>query len=261
MIRSIFLYLDRTYAVPNTSVLSIWDMGLELFGCHIIAPDRVQNRVVKGTLSLITKERCGESVDRLLLKNLLTMLVDLQMYSEAFETDFLLETEMVYRTESLHMMRDTEFTLPDYLAHVDRRLQQEMELLNNYLHKSTRKPLILCVEKQLIGEHLEEILDKGYESLLEAMRVPELSLLYGFFARFKDGLPLMTKAFSNYIKKSGVAIVSDSEREKTLVQELLELKAKVDGIIENAFKNSPLFQGVVREGFEAVVNRRQNEKH
>ena len=24
-----------------------------------------------------------------------------------------------------------------------------------------RKPLILCVEKQLIGEHLEEILDKG----------------------------------------------------------------------------------------------------
>ena len=24
-----------------------------------------------------------------------------------------------------------------------------------------RKPLILCVEKQLIGEHLQEILDKG----------------------------------------------------------------------------------------------------
>ena len=28
----------------------------------------------------------------------------------------------------------------------------------------------------------------------------ELSLLYGFFARFKDGLPLMSKAFSDYIK-------------------------------------------------------------
>ncbi|CAI8003654.1 Cullin-4A [Geodia barretti] len=259
MIRSIFLYLDRTYAVPSTSVLSIWDMGLDLFGCHIISPARVQNRVVKGILSLITKERHGETVDRVLLKNLLTMLVDLRMYSEAFETDFLLETETVYRTESLRMMRDTEFTLPEYLSHVDRRLQQEMELLNNYLHKSTRKPLILCVEKQLIGEHLQEILDKGYESLLEAVRVSELSLLYGFFARFKDGLPLMSKAFSDYIKKSGVAIVSDAEREKTMVHELLELKSKVDGIIEKAFKNSQLFQGVVREGFEAVVNRRQNK--
>ena len=33
------------------------DMGLDLFGCHIISPARVQNRVVKGILSLITKER------------------------------------------------------------------------------------------------------------------------------------------------------------------------------------------------------------
>ena len=33
------------------------DMGLELFGCHIIAPTRVQGRVVRGILSLITKER------------------------------------------------------------------------------------------------------------------------------------------------------------------------------------------------------------
>ena len=30
------------------------------------------------------------------------------MYNEAFETDFLLETEMIYRTESLQMMRDTD---------------------------------------------------------------------------------------------------------------------------------------------------------
>ena len=53
--------------------------------------------------------------------------------------------------------------------------------------------------------------------------------------------------------------MSDMEREKSMVQELLELKAKVDGIIENSFKNSPLFQGVVREGFEAVINCRQNK--
>ena len=69
--------------------------------------------------------------------------------------------------------------LPDYLSHVDRRLSQEKDRLLHYLHQSTRyciagtlsqgtdlchlcrKPLILCVEKQLIGEHEKEILDKG----------------------------------------------------------------------------------------------------
>lgn len=53
--------------------------------------------------------------------------------------------------------------------------------------------------------------------------------------------------------------MSDSERDKTLVQELLELKAKVDGIILKAFKNNAQFQNVVREGFESVINRRQNK--
>lgn len=53
--------------------------------------------------------------------------------------------------------------------------------------------------------------------------------------------------------------MSDPERDKTLVQELLELKAKVDGIIVKAFKNNAQFQGVVREGFESVINRRQNK--
>jgi len=79
MIRSIFLYLDRTYAVPSSSLFSIWDLGLEQFGSLIISQGRVQGRVVKGTLALIHKERCGESVDRGLLKSLLRMLVDLQV--------------------------------------------------------------------------------------------------------------------------------------------------------------------------------------
>lgn len=259
MIRSIFLYLDRTYAVPSTSLLSIWDLGLDLFGSLIVSQGRVRNRVVKGILALIHRERCGESVDRSLLKNLLRMLVDLQMYQEVFEIEFLRETETVYRSEALRMLRDPEFTLPDYLAHVDRRLSQESDRLLHYLNKSTRKPLVLCVEKQLIGEHQQELLDKGFESLLESTRYHDLTLLYKLLLRFKNGLALLSKAFSEYIKKSGAAIVSDCERDKTMVQELLELKTKVDGVICQAFQGNERFHDVVRDSFESVINRRQNK--
>ena len=31
LIRSIFLYLDRKYVLQNAAVMSIWDMGLEIF--------------------------------------------------------------------------------------------------------------------------------------------------------------------------------------------------------------------------------------
>ena len=55
--------------------------------------------------------RCHESVDRGLLKNLLRMLVDLQMYHDIFEMDFLRETEATYHAESLKILRDPEFTV------------------------------------------------------------------------------------------------------------------------------------------------------
>ena len=49
-----------------------------------------------------------------------------------------------------------------------------------------------------------------------------------------------------YIQKSGIAIVSDPERDKTMVQELLELKDKVERIISEAFQDNDKFHDVVR---------------
>ena len=60
-------------------------------------------------------------------------------------------------------------------------------------------------------------------------------------------------------QKSGTAIVSDPERDKSMVQEVLELKNKVDLIISEAFRSNERFQAVVRESFENVINRRQNK--
>jgi cullin-4 len=258
LIRGIFLYLDRTYAVPHQTLPAIWEMGLELFGLVINQP-KICDRILKGILAYIYKERCGESVDRTLLKNLLRMFVDLQLYQSLFELEFLRETEKLYYAESLKMLRDNEFTLPDYLNHIDKRLSQEQDRLLHYLHKTTKKPLILCVEKQLVGEHLQEILNKGFESLLEANRYPQLSLLHQLFSRFKDGITLVRKAFGEYIKKLGVTIVNDMERDKQMVQDLLELKDKVEKIISESFKNESKFHDIVRESFENVINRRQNK--
>ena len=34
-IRQIFLYLDRTYVISTSSVRSLFEMGLQLFGGHL----------------------------------------------------------------------------------------------------------------------------------------------------------------------------------------------------------------------------------
>jgi len=57
MIRSIFLYLDRTYVLQTSGLHSLWEMGLDLFRGHIMNIPEVRKRVVEGLLLVIEKER------------------------------------------------------------------------------------------------------------------------------------------------------------------------------------------------------------
>lgn len=82
IIKNIFLYFFAQY------LYYFRDMGLHLFRVYIVLNNLVQTRTVEGLLMLIEKERQGDTVDRTLLKSLLRMLSDLQIYQDAFETKY-----------------------------------------------------------------------------------------------------------------------------------------------------------------------------
>ncbi|XP_046995069.1 cullin-4A [Schistocerca americana] len=257
MVRSIFLYLDRTYVLQNPTIHSIWDMGLDLFRQHIVLNTLVQTRTVEGLLMLIEKERQGDTVDRTLLKSLLRMLSDLQIYQDAFESKFLAATDRLYAAEGQRLMQ--EHDVPEYLAHVDQRLKEEMERLIHYLDPSTKWQLIHTVEKQLLSEHLSSILHKGLDNLLEENRVSDLTLLYSLFTRVKNGLVELCLNFNTYIKKKGRTIVIDPEKDKTMVQELLDFKDKMDNIVNYCFQKNEKFANSLKEAFEHFINQRANK--
>jgi len=261
MIRSIFLFLDRTYVLQNTSILSIWDMGLDLFRQHIISDKVVETRTVDGLLKLIERERNGEAVNRQLLKSLLRMLSDLNIYQKAFEKKFLDATDFLYAAEGQRLVQEREVS--EYLLHVNDRLAEENERLLLYLDQSTKKPLISCVEKHLLESHVKQILQKGLDQLLDANRVDDLTLLYRLLNRIKDGLKLLRLEFAAYIKKTGRLIVvntsNDPEKDKDMVQELLDFKDRIDNVISECFAKNEKFVNSMKESFESFVNQRQNK--
>ncbi|XP_028036248.1 cullin-4B [Bombyx mandarina] len=257
MIRSIFLYLDRTYVLQNPSIHSIWDMGLDLFRHHIAMNTLVQTRTVDGLLLLIERERGGDSVDISLLKSLLRMLSDLQIYQEAFEHKFLQATERLYAAEGQRLMR--ELAVPEYLAHVEKRLKEENDRLLHYLDPSTKWQLVVVVERQLLGEHVAGILGKGLAALLDAPRLHDLATLYTLFSRVKDGLAELCHHFNGYIKKKGRTIVIEPERDKTMVTELLDFKEQLDHVVNTCFQRNDKFIYSMREAFEFFINQRQNK--
>ncbi|ELT94808.1 hypothetical protein CAPTEDRAFT_227595 [Capitella teleta] len=261
MIRSIFLFLDRTYVLHNSNISSLWDMGLELFRLHIISNTVVQGRTVDGILVLIERERNGEAIDKQLLKSLLRMLSDLQIYEEAFEHRFLEATDQLYAGEGQRLMQAS--TVPNYLHHIDRRLSEESERLLHYLDQSTRRPLIACVEKQLIEQHLKALLQKGLDLLLDQDRISDITLMHQLFSRIRDGQKELCLSFASYIKKTGRLFMinheHDHEKDRDMVQQILDFKERVDNVIEVCFQKNEKFVNAMKESFEHFINQRQNK--
>uniref|UniRef100_A0A8C6KCE5 Cullin 4B n=1 Tax=Nothobranchius furzeri TaxID=105023 RepID=A0A8C6KCE5_NOTFU len=252
MIRSIFLFLDRTYVLQNSMLPSIWDMGLELFRFYIISDLKVQSKTIDGILLLIERERNGEAIDRSLLRSLLSMLSDLQIYQDSFELRFLEETNRLYAAEGQRLMQERE--MPEYLHHVNKRLEEEADRVITYLDQSTQKALIATVEKQLLGEHLTAVLQKGLTHLLDENRIQDLSLLYQLFSRVRGGVQVLLQQWIEYIK-----VMLRREHNKTMVQELLDFKDKVDHIIDVCFLKNEKFVNAMKEAFETFINKRPNK--
>lgn len=257
MIRSIFLFLDRTYVLQNSLLPSIWDTGLELFRTHIVSDGAVQKRTVDGILEQIELERNGETVDRSLIRSLLGMLSDLQVYKISFEERFLIETNRLYAAEGQRLMQERD--VPEYLHHVARRLEEENDRIMSYLDQSTQKPLINCVEKQLLGEHMTAMLQKGLSTLLDENRVTELALLYQLFSKVKGGLPTLLQFWRDYIKSFGGEIVCTPEKDKDMVQDLLDFKDKMDNVAQSCFSRNEGFINAMKEAFETFINKRPNK--
>lgn len=91
------------------------------------------------------------------------------------------------------------------------RLAQELERSQSYLSKSSRKPLIACIEFQLVDQHFSSILDQGFASMVKEHRVEDLTRLYTLTDRV-GRLQDLKKAFSGDIKKVGETLVMDPQK-------------------------------------------------
>jgi len=255
-IKLLFGYLDRTYVISNGQLLSIWDMGLDLFGRALATYGEVQLKTVEGLLLLISKERDSEIVDRPLIQKLVRMFLALQTYKTVFEAPFLVRSHAYYAKEGPSLLENLQVSF--YLLHVERRLAEESDRALSYLDASTRRPLIAVVEQHLLHDHVAAILEKGFASLMEQAAAEDLARMYRLLSLVAAHDQLRAN-FQTFIKRVGLGIVMDEERDAHMVQELLAFKAKLDGIWEKAFARNEVFGHTLRDSFESFVNQRPNK--
>eukprot|EP00818_Percolomonas_sp_WS_P004895 CAMPEP_0117441388 /NCGR_PEP_ID=MMETSP0759-20121206/3610_1 /TAXON_ID=63605 /ORGANISM="Percolomonas cosmopolitus, Strain WS" /LENGTH=753 /DNA_ID=CAMNT_0005233243 /DNA_START=47 /DNA_END=2308 /DNA_ORIENTATION=- len=269
IIRNIFLVLDRNYVLHlNGPIKSIWDMALDLFRTNIVQVHHIRSKLTDILLELINAERNGNEIDTMQLTTCLSMLSHLQVYDTVFQTPLIQRTNQYYTENSTIQFQDIEqhsttnssadaqhTTIEPYIQWVLSQIAHEEYRATHYYKPATRLPLINTVYQQLVANYSQQLLDFGFESLLNQNKVEHLKNLHNLL-KYVHHLDALKSKFYQYIVKYGTMIVKDQQRDENMVQDLLDFKKNISHVHEMCFQNSPLFNHTIKDAFIEFINSR-----
>lgn len=249
------MYLDRKFTLQRSEYRSIWDLGLNSFAVNIAKIPKFSAKLKDSLLAAIEADRKGETVDKNLLKNLMRMLTALGIYTDHFEKFFLDATTNFYTLES--ESRVQELQVDEFLRYIERRIDEENNRILLYLDEQTKKELINILEQVGLARHVDLLLEKGIENLVDGEKIDDLKRMYALFSRVNQQSKIKD-SWNKHIKKKGSEIVLDEQNDDQMVNSLLKFKKSSDSILLKAFEKHEDFAYALKDAFEYFINVRQN---
>lgn len=257
-------------------------MGLILFRKLVVMHDNVQSLYIDKIIELICAERRGDTVERDILKSLISMFLDLsvssyrlfllrffiqflsniflQMYTNYFEPRFLHETEKFYGSESAKMT--SQMTISEYLKYAESRIKEEEERVKIYLNRYTRNPLSNVLNNELIAKQKSFLLSALSQLIIDE-NFSDLRLLYRLLARIPDGIASLREELKKISLHIGWEIVNNptnsAEKDKEMIMRLLKFRDNLINCIRESFHNDAPSYRIVNDTFEDFINRRPNK--
>ncbi|XP_059609467.1 cullin-3 [Phlebotomus argentipes] len=262
MTRDILMYMDRVY-VQQHDVENVYNLGLNIFRDQVVRYPPIREHLRETLLSMVMRERKGEVVDHIAIKNACQMLVVLGInshwvYEEHFERPFLAQSAAFYKMESQKFISENSASV--YIKRVETRITEEAERAKLYLDKQTESRIITVVEDELIKKHMRSIVEmenSGVVYMLKNRKVEDLACMYTLFSRVDDGLKTIVDCVSGYLREQGRMLVKEEETGTnpiTYVQNLLDLKDRFDHFLNQSFNNDKIFKHMISSDFEHFLN-------
>jgi len=257
----LFHYLDRYYTKHNNRD-SLKDVGLKCY--QQLVYESIKKDMASALLDKIYKERTGEMIDRSVMKDGVTLFIEmglntLNAYEKDFEAPLIYETSTFYKRESVQWINQD--SVPAYTKKAEDRLDQEQARAQAYLHSSTEANLIKKVEAEVISAHQTRLLENensGFIPLLKDYKVEDLSRMYRLFKRVNHLKP-MAEMMRDYVRDEGMAIVESHQSKPELdttafIDALLNLHEKYSQLVNVQFEKDNLFLEALKDAFTAFVN-------
>ena len=231
----------------------------------------------KTLLDMIMRERRGEVINRLAVRNACQMLMLLgieqrRVYEEDFESHFLKQSADFYNIESQRFLEENSASV--YIRKVQERIMEEQERAKHYLDPSSEVKIVEVVEEELIKKHMRTIVDmenSGVVHMLVNQKTEDLSCMYLLFKRVDDGHKTMADCLSRHLRAKGKGLVMQGQEDGqpgvsggggasgainaiNYIQSLLDLKDRYDNFLATSFANDKFFKQVISGDFEFFLN-------
>ncbi|GAA6057300.1 hypothetical protein JCM3770_001707 [Rhodotorula araucariae] len=260
LVRSILLPLDRTYVLQSPTLLSIWDLGLDLFEHSVLTDPSVSARVTSSALQLISRERAGTATSRALLRSFLARLATFSStrYAALFAEPFLAATRAHYAEQGKALAAD--LAPGAYLARVSAALREERDRLEALGAEGLVRQVEEAIEEGMIRTHVVEIAETDTAEMCAQDRRDDLAALHALLRRV-DQVPVLRAAFLSYLKTALLAIVSDPAHDATMVDNLINARHRARALVAACFApdDGAEFGSAINAAFEFAVNKRENK--
>eukprot|EP00756_Hemistasia_phaeocysticola_P016120 Hpha_TRINITY_DN15458_c2_g1::TRINITY_DN15458_c2_g1_i1::g.173426::m.173426/K03869/CUL3; cullin 3 len=266
MIRDILMYMDKNF-VPNAKRLSVYELGVKLFGENMLKHRSVAVRVHSLTMAIIAQERSGERpAGPFVLKGVTQMMCDVgrkEVYEPLLESHFLAASEEFYKKEAAELFSHT--AAPEYIRKVFHRLAEERDRVGRCLAPQTQSKIETVIKSRMVRDFAEALLEKegsGCLPMLQDWRVADLSWLYKAFVLIQNTAPF-TDRVQNFLLDQGSKFVTDAEQTENpcqLVEGVMKLRSDYDDLLRTACcskegQQDPEVEKAIRHSFVQIVNK------
>lgn len=256
-IRSIFSYLDRSFLLSSKEFQQINDLAITLFRRIIFGNSSARlNLGVKtlvGMCELVDYDRKADSrFDPALLRDSITMLHVLNIYTKSFEPHFLRASRKYYEEFA---EEQSSASLKSYISSCEKLLAREDYRCNAYnFDSTTKRQLMDDAHMILIFKYSSKLLDRySIRKLLDENALESMKALYDLL-RLSGMQKKLKEPWEAYIKYAGSAIVNDTSRGDEMVVRLLEFRRSLDLMIRDAFSRDDEFTYSMRQAFGSFIN-------
>lgn len=249
-------------------LFEVGEVALDIWQHQMIQPQA--NELVQLLLDEIKRDRMGEEVDRVVIKEIISSFVvllkfkarnQLQLYEDLFEIPFFQASSKFFVEESRYLLETCDCS--EFMKKILERMKSEESLSFRYLNPSSFTRLRLECRDRLLSDNVAYI-NSHCREMLRSEQWRDLGTMYELLSGLENGLELMVSDFEQHLQDAGLkqmqSLIQGNNLLTQFVESMLDLYQRYRDQIKIIFKNNSRFLSALDKACAVAVNYRPSPK-